>query len=59
VAGKAQWARTRIRATVERVKENKGSNTKYPATIEAQARKFNSAKIERKCEVKRGVGAMI
>jgi hypothetical protein len=41
------------------VKENKGSNTKYPATIDAQARKFNSAKIERKCEAKRGVGTMI
>jgi hypothetical protein len=57
--GKARWARTRIRATAERVKENKGSNTEYPATIDAQAHKFNSAKIERKCEAKRGVGTMI
>jgi hypothetical protein len=31
----------------------------YPATTNAQARKFNNAKIERKCKAKRGVGIKI
>jgi hypothetical protein len=39
-------------------RKNKG-NTMYPATINTQARKFNNAKIERKCKAKRGVGIKI
>jgi hypothetical protein len=47
-------ARRTERKVAER-RKNKG-NTMYLATINAQARKFNNAKIERKCKVKRGVG---
>jgi hypothetical protein len=39
-------------------RKNKG-NTMYPTTINAQACKFNNAKIERKCRAKRGVGIKI
>jgi hypothetical protein len=50
-------ARRTERKAAER-RKNKG-NTMYPATINAQARKFNNAKIERKCKAKRGVGIKI